>query len=423
MVRVLKKLSSLAGNLFGGGVLTHDQKALLSAVTLQFCATAVSGVFINTFLYTSAATPETGTMAGLSIVVRYNLFFCISVCLFSAVVGVLGSRMRAKMGMMLGLAFTGALYVLLLAYGQFVGRYALLLGVFGGLGSSFYSISYNSMMTGVTGDRVRGMFVGLSGLGSAACGILLPLISGFIIWGVPRFNGYLGVFGASLILLTASAIVSLRIVSPGLPERREGILHHIARPLRSRAFAAAAAAEVVRGLPAGVMIFLAPTLLVMTGMEPVMVGVYASVCAALQVGSGFLIGRWMTPDNRVSYLLIASTATCVSCFFFLIHMGPVAVFAYGIFTSIVYAFLVSPSFEIYYHAVGTVPDVVRRTGSDMAAREFYLNLGRSLGVALLLTVRSASLIPYIVALLGVTQLLVPVFYRMAERATDTNQSL
>lgn len=422
MGRVIRKLNDYASGLLGSGLLVHGQGAFLAAVLLQFLATALSGVFINTFLYTAGLPSETGTVYSLRSVVDYNLCFCLSVCFFSAVVGVLGGRMRAKAGMMLGLAFYAAVYVLLTSYDKHVGQYAWLLGILGGLGSSFYAISYNTALVSLTAGRTRGAFVALSSLGTAACSVVAPLVAGFVAEYVPRMGGYIGVFAASLILLTASGIVLLLLVSPPAVEHKEGLLRHILRPARSRAFAAAAAAETVRGLFGGVMAFLAPILLVVAGAGPALVGVYACVCAGLQILSGLYVGRCMTEQNRFGYLVVACTVLCVCSFLFLINLGPVTVFLYGALTSLTYAQLMSPSFEIYYRAVGSIPDSVRRTGSDMASRECYLNLGRSLGVFCFLLASRSTLIPYLIALLGLAQMLVPVLYRLADRwAAETEQ--
>lgn len=411
----MKRMSGLTGGFFGCAILTRDQKNLLLSMSFLFIATGLSIIFINTFLYWAVMQADGTSARAMNTVLRYNLFFFASTCVFSVVAGLL-SRYLPGARMSVGLVCYASLYVLLLVFGEDVPRYEWLLGILAGLGASFYHISYNAAIIGFTGERGRGYYMCMQNVITALAGILAPFLTGIVLSVVGGLRGYQSIFTASLLLLVASEVVSTRLPHIAKSKQSNFFLKLLTKIFTNKALVAASIAEAIRGIRDGVMIFLPITLLMVMGAPVAVVGLYILVCTLLQAVSSRLVRRTLYFSNSLRFLGIAVIAAIAAPLFFIWQISAVSVFAYGVITSITYGFFLLPSVLYYHQAVGSLSDIPKRPADGMAVRDFCLNLGRTAGVAILLMIPKEMIwLAYAMVGLGLSQLLVMFFYSFASK--------
>ncbi len=412
----MKRLGSLSGGLFGSRLLTRDQKNLLYAMTLFFIATGISSVFVNTFLYVAGSDADsTHTLSGITLVVVYNLFFFASACVFSGVSGML-VRIVPGLRMCAGLILNAALYFLLLLYREEVLSVTWLLGILGGAGIACYNIAYNAAVNDLTDGRGRDCYVGFQYIVTAVLGLVAPLGAGLVLGTTDGVRGYQSIFTVSLLLFIAATVMAAKLPRSARMRNKRGFVRILARSVSNSAFASAAVAEMLHGMHSGVVTFLAPVLLMTIGAPIQMIGVYVLVCAALGLAGGFVIRHVLSAAKDFRRLMLAAVTAAVSPLFLLAGINSMSIFAVGILTSATFAFFIEPSCMIYHRVVGALSDGPRRAADGNAVRDFYLNLGRMAGAAVLLIVSKEMMhIVYALIALGILQLAAPVLYGYADK--------
>lgn len=127
MSAYLKRMGTRLGTLFSGGVLLREQKLFMAAVSLFFVAAGLSGMFVNTFIYSCAYTSGE-LVSGIKSVAYYNLCLYASMAVFSVVIGIVGKGLQSRLLMGTGLCLYALVFVLLLLLGKECINYIWALG-------------------------------------------------------------------------------------------------------------------------------------------------------------------------------------------------------------------------------------------------------------------------------------------------------
>lgn len=414
MIKAFKRLTiNFFGGLFGAS-LNSEQKTVLKVITTLYIATGLSGTFVNIFLYSSGD--------GLYNVILYNTYLYFSIVVSSVIMGFWARRIGQVNCIHIGLLLYGLLYLMLLLLQEEVVKYSLILGIVSGFGSTFFHVSYNAVVFRSTSDRGRDYYMAVQGLILALVAVVAPLSAGFFIQYIGGTKGYLMVFSVTFVVLVVSAIIASRLQKQKVKKAKSYFLSVVLMPFRRKNFTNVTIGETIRGFREGAMFFMATVLLYASIPSTALVGVYTFMCSALQIFANYTVQKHMHPYNRKKFLAIGAFAAVVSGVIFLIGANVYIIFLYGIIASLTLPFYGTSTATIYYYAISQMANSKKRSLEGMATREFYLNIGRVVGIAalLLLPKNDIDAIKIGMAVLGVSQLLVWYFFNRADAGENTS---
>lgn len=183
--------------------LSAPSRRLLWAVLTVAMAASLTGVFVSLFLYVSSG--RVTTMA------LYSLGMFVGIALTSVWAGGLRHAVAPRPLFSAGVALTAGLYFLLLVLGPAAARYVLPLGLWAGVAGGVYWFSVNTLMYDLVPARERIVYFGTNQALSAAAGVALPLLAGWLIARLRHGLGYEAVFGAAMVLYLAAFALSRRL--------------------------------------------------------------------------------------------------------------------------------------------------------------------------------------------------------------------
>lgn len=403
-----KRLSIRIGALFSGGVMLREQKLFLATISLFFVATGLSSVFINTFIYLCAYTSGE-IVSGLRAVVYYNLCMYASMALFSVVIGILGKSVNSRVLIGTGLASYALLYVLLLIWGRECVNYIWLLGFCAGIGTVFVNVNYSAAVSYVTSSSNCDYYLSIQGIINAFCAVLAPFTAGVLIELIGSERGYVTVFVISAAVLLAGFFCAAALK---YNDGKKGVTHFgnvFVASIKNREFRCCAVSEFINGIRDGATVFIVPILLFSLNMSAIAVGIYVFVCAFIQVRMARHVNSRINAKNRLKWIFISCVMYAAIGFVFLSGIDIVPIFSYAVIASVAQSIFAAGTFSSFYDAAYKIPNSHRKSLEILSVREFYINLGRIVGVfALLLVPQGTTTLIYTVITVGIMQLAVSV---------------
>jgi len=366
----------------------------------------LSNTFINIFLWKKAQ--------NLAIVVLYNLCNFTTVPIVFIFAGWLAKKASLTANLRIGIICYSILFIVLLLVQADAPKYAWLLGFLTGISGGFYYVSYNVLGYDFSSDDNRDYVMGIQGLVVSFATMVAPFAAGVIIQYLKGNNGYITVFSLSLILFVIAAVFSFRI--PNKKVTRQYYLKSILMmPFRKKNWAYIMAGESLRGLREGVMAFLINILLYTIVNSEFYIGLYTLLVSAVQLFSFYMISKRMRPYTRKQYMLAGAVIFALFGGIFLIKLNITTLFLYGIVSSFFITFINNPSAAIIYSVIHRTPNSVKRRIEGLVVREVYLNIGRVIGVFMLLLVpNDIQFILTMVFIFGLSQLLMWYLFNKVE---------
>lgn len=401
----LKRMGTRIGALFSGGVLLREQKLFLAAVSLFFVAAGLSGIFVNTFLY-SCASISGELVSGIKSVAYYNLCLYASMAVFSVVIGITGKAVPSRILMIAGLCLYALVFVLLLFLGKECVNYIWALGFLNGMGTAFFQFNYGDAVTFATSGENRDYYLSIQGGINAITAVITPLIASVLIDLVGGLNGFTVLFSVVLGVLAACLACCLCLTYSDGNKTNTHFGNVFVCSLRDKSMRYASLGELVSGLREGVMAFLVPVLLFVLSDSNSTVGLYACMLGVLQLTfSKWAEGR-INGRNRALVILLSCLLNAGIGFVFLSGVGYVPIFSYGAVTAGVQSFFAAATFFIFYDAAYKIPNSHYKNLEILTVRELYRNAGRSIGVfALLLVPQETAHMVYAMIGLGLSQII------------------
>lgn len=403
-----------------GKIMLREQRVLMGTSTLLFIANALSGIFINTYLYLASNTDNAST-GSLQSVIFYNFYFYLTFIFCMLLLGVFGKRFAQKSYMIAGLLLHVLLYFLLLTLQLGIKDCVFLLGIVGGSGSALFHIAYHNFLTSLTGGKQREHYIVVQGIISALAGIVAPVLAGIAIDYIWVRSGYMVVFTISLVALVMATVISIRLPDAGVKNTRTYFAGVFLLMLHNRRFSGITFGELVRGMRDGILTFLIPMVLFLSTSSATMVGMYLLVCAVFQIiSSQFEKSRICIKYHRF-FMYLAILICMAAPTLFLWQVQPITVFLYGILTSVTFGMVISGIFRTYQPALAGLPNSDKKALETMTIHEFFLNLGRVVGIAVFLIIpMQPDWIVAAILVLSFLQVLIVVFN---DRAASRRSSL
>ncbi len=398
MAEMIKRVRAWFASILSIEQLLREQKLLLLAMLFYFCATGVSGIFINLFLYqTTLNTTGLLPVNALMNVILYNVYTYVFLIAMSCIIGIVGKRISTKGSMMAGLCLYIALFVVVLLLDANVGKYLWILAALNAGGSTLYNIAYNEVLGYSFAERSKRLFIFIVSLVMTLAGVLTPIISGIFVQSGRNMNGYLATFGTALVLLAISLAFVLYV---RLPQKKKVHRAYFANVLvfsvKDRNLRLVHLAELTRGIREGVIAFLLPILIYTLHQNAVAVGLYVAICAALQRLGEWHVMHTGTESNRMGLMLFAVAVMLLTSIVFAFGFSMMAIYSYGILTALVAGFLYVPIVGIYHWATNSITNASKKTMEIQTVRELFLNIGKLLGAVLTLVLHRFNLLVLVI---------------------------
>ncbi|MBE7026165.1 MAG: MFS transporter [Ruminococcaceae bacterium] len=405
MSAYFKRIKTKIATFFAGGFLMREQKLFLSTVSLFFVASAFSGIFINTFIYLCAyASGEVAS--GLIAVAYYNLCMYGAMAFFSVVTGIIGKAVSSRTLIFTGLILHTLLYILLLSMKSSCVNYIWLLGILSGMGNAFFNLNYSSGVMYVTSSEGRGYYLFIQGIINSASAVLSPLISGVLASLIGGINGFVALFVISLIVLIIAVISCFSLTYQDGKKGATQFGNVFVFSVKNKSMRMCAVCDAVNGIRDGVSMFLIPLLIFTLEMSNVGVGIYMFIYALVQMLLSYLPQSHIIHKKRMGFAFLACVLYALSGFILIRGFNMLTLFSYGILSALIQGFFVTVLFSAFYDAAYKMPHASRKNLEILSVREFYINIGRIIGVfTIMFVLKETTWLIYTMIIFGILQML------------------
>lgn len=349
----------------------------MTAVHLLFVSgVGLSTTFVNVYLWRHGG--------GLGVVLHYHVALFLSLMPGGVVAGYLAGRTDRVVALRWGVAFHALFFVAVLALGPRAPLLAWPLGAVMGLGMGFYYVAASVMVLEFTVGSGASRLVGAMDRARLAATTVTPFAAAFVIDQLTPKRGYPAVFGVSVVLFVAAALVSQRLAR-GPRSRPLALGPTLLRP--SAAWRRFLWAQGLRGLRDGVFLFLAGILVFERSRSEWELGLFALGSGAISwLATWWVALRADRPSGRAWLMGVGVFLSVASALALATLPGRWGVATFGLLEAVSVPLVAVPFSSESFALVKRDRQGNRRGVGYMVAREIPLNLGRLAGVALLLVV-------------------------------------
>ncbi len=423
MSGIMKRIRTWFASFLSVETLSREQKLMLFAVLFFFCATGVSGVYINLFLYqTTVNAAGLAVTDALTSVIVFNLLAYIFMFIISGLLGVFGKRIPEKLGLLGGMGVYAILFVLLLVLGGKAIRSIAWLALLNACGTSLFQLSYNRMLAFAFPERTKKLYIIISSALITIAGILTPIIAGIFVQNGRNMNGYTVAFGTALVMIAISIafVVCVRLPK-NRAQKRTYFAGVLVRVLQERNLRLVHTGELLRGLRDGALAFLLPMVIYTSGGNALGVGFYAAICAVFQLLGELHVSKTVNAENRMGLMLFSVAIMLVATVAFAFGFNVMTVYAYGIISALVGAFFYVPIVGILHWSSGIIVNAQKKTTEIQQVRELFVNVGKALGALMVLVFYKLNLLPVAVILVNVVLVLAWVLFSRIGEETELQE--
>ena len=362
-----------------GGTRLSRQAVLLLVVNGLFAAaTAVSGTFVNVFLWKTA---NELTLIG---------WFTVATYLTHALTFLLAGKWVKEHNKMnclrLGVAMSAVFYLVVLLLKKQAVHYVFVLGVLQGFALGLFWLAFNVVYFEITGPDNRDRFNGWAGLLSSLSGMTAPWVSGFLITRMEGMAGYLLVFAISLAIFVIAAVFSFFLRKrkvTGKYDWKYGV-----RQLRGEGnpWRRAVPASVSQGVREGVFAFLISLLVYIVTSDEMKLGNYWLITSAVGLFSFWLAGKLLKPSWRNAAMLSGTAAMIAVILPFFWDVNYTTLLVFGIGTALFMPIYTIPLTSTIFDLIGRNRDSAAHRVEHVVLRELALNTGRVAGTLVFIAV-------------------------------------
>ncbi|WP_124727977.1 MFS transporter [Staphylospora marina] len=379
--------------------LDRSAKLLLLESGLFAVATALSGTFVNVFLW------KIGN--DWIMIALYNLMHYLSGAATFVLAGWLAKKIDRIIIIRLGVAFLSVFYLTVFWLGERAAGNHLFLGVLLGIGSGFFWLSFNVLYFEITERDNRDLFNGINGLIGSLAGIAAPFTSGWIISGMGESVGYRVIFAMSLGIFVLAVLVSFLFKG-----RRAPGSYRVTDVLGRSGVGDwkwVSVAMTAQGVREGVFTFLISVLFFVTVKSEWQLGIFFTVSSLTSMISFYLAGKFIRPRRRNGFILLGTLMMGLVVLPYAFFGTDWSIWVLGVGASFFYPFYMSPTMSTVFDVIGQTEESVRLRVEFVVARELFLAAGRAIGILLFIgwVGKSAELahIRWFVLMVGFVQLL------------------
>ncbi|TGE31689.1 MFS transporter [Desulfosporosinus sp. Sb-LF] len=354
-------------------VIDSQASRLLVVHTLFLTGVSLSNIFFNIYLWKLSQ--------NLEIAAIFNLFQFIMVPFVFFMATHLFKQKGIILSMRLGLLVHVGFFLLVLLLKDKITHLTPLFGVLMGLGQGLYYFGYNVSTYDWTNNQNRDRFSGFNGAANALAGMVAPLVGGFIIRKLGTTTGYIAVFSIMVIcFILATMITGTFVARTGKPRCN----FTQARVLIGAEWRRVNWSMFLRGLREGVMSFLLILIFYEFSQNELQLGFFNFVLSIITFLSYYFVGRFISRDRRFLFMFLGGILLALFTTMVLWEPSLKSFWLFGIANSLFYPLIFVPLTTISYNVIRNNLRTADYQVEFLSLREIPLNIGRILGILLLI---------------------------------------
>lgn len=337
--------------------------------------TAILTLFVNTFLLNAF-----GSFSAEVLLYNGIMALVQPIAMFTALW--VTSRKNALVAQRIGFVFYGLALTVLCLFGDKVSAFYPLFAALISFGAGYYYTTYGSQMLTYTEDGNRDLIAGITGVVGAVISILLPLLSGFLITIFDKNTGYRIVFGIAALLALGALLTSLRL--PQIPKHnRKGSIGKVFRTIlkdrNGRLIMVANGLSNCCGFTVPIYVTL---LFYNLAPNELLISVNSTVGYVVTLLGSSLYGILVTKKNRVGFSVGSAILVMLPCLGMLFGLNIIMIMVFQAVYSLSLTFRSTPILNTHFKVVEKL-GLRSEYGAEVHfVREFFVSVGRSLGLAL-----------------------------------------
>lgn len=350
----------------------------LKSHTLFLIFMAIPNVFINTFFMNQ--TDDT------NVVLLYNMlnYIFTGLGMFPAVY--LMRKASAAVCAIVGVSLYNVMYVCLLLLNNNAADYAYLLGIFNGIASGFYWLSYATRLAESTTDENREGALSLQSIFSSIVNLVFPMISGAIISSLPGNTGYFAIFGLALFLALITIVELCRLPKISITNKKTHICSCLKTVFHNKVWFLSMFTNTCYSVREGAFAFMFNIIIFQFVRSEALVGLNTFLCAAASIASSILLMKIVNQNNRLSSMLLSSVFMFIVSIIFIFYMNVYTCLVFAVINAAVLLYLSFPVSGVVMSPYGVMPDAAEFCPEFMAIKENFVGTGRSIGIILIMVI-------------------------------------
>ena len=390
--------------------ISYQARILLITHTFFLTGICFSNIFFNVFLWKLNHSIQTAAF--------FNLFHYAAV----PFVFYIGTKFIKRLGtlkcLQLGLYVHVCFFILVLWLQHNVTEFVMVLGILMGLGQGLYYLGYNVLSYDYTNNITRYKFSGYNGAANAFAGIISPLVGGLIIHTYGELSGYIIVFTVSLCCFLLSVLIINMIKNA---DDNYSISFSAAKKFINNDWMMVSWSMLFRGIREGVMSFLLFLLFYEITRNELQLGFFNLVLSFITMISFYVVGILIKRDWRIASIRWGSVLLVIATAIVVWQENELSLWIFGIANSLFYPMISVPLTSISYNVIRSNPITAKRRIEFLTLREIPLNIGRVMGIAVLLIFLSKEVsIAWLVWGLGFCQLPISILLKTVKETDSAN---
>ncbi|WP_379133183.1 MFS transporter [Paenibacillus sp. sgz500958] len=364
---------------------------LLAANGLFVLASALSGTFLNVYLWKSR---QDYLMIGW-----FTLAQQLALGLSFWIAGKWVKEHNKMNALRLGIAVSGLFYMAVLFLQKNAVHYIWPLGIMLGIASGLFWLAFNIVYFEITDAGNRDHYNGWMGLLGSLTGIAGPVVSGWILSGMPGSRGYRVIFILSLSVYGGAAVLSFFLRKRKSPGVYRWLEPWAQLKMKRGHWRKASAGLFMQGLREGVFSFLLGLLVYIAAREESRLAQYIWITSAVSLLSYWAAGKWLKPKYRSAGMLTGSIllVAVITPLLWKVNYGTLLIM--GIGTSLFIPLYMLPMVSASFDLMGESDESADKRVELVVLRELSLMTGRITGTLIFIAVLSFSRTPLTITLL------------------------
>ncbi|MCP8967140.1 MFS transporter [Ectobacillus ponti] len=401
-------------HLIGDVEVNRDLILLLTIGGLYSLGISLSNTFVNIYLWKQTKDFVNIGLYNLSVVVMQPITFVAA--------GKLAKRIDRIVILRLGVTALALFFITVLLAGAHASQYILAIGGLLGIGYGFYWLAYNLLTFEITEPETRDFFNGFLGLLGSVAGMAGPILAGYIISHMVKWNGYTFIFFLSLALFLAAVVMSF-FLSRRECEGRYELMQVLRERRRNRNWSRITVAHFCQGLREGTFVFVISVYVYIVSGSELAIGKFGLLSSSVQFVCYYLATRLIKDKYRKKAILLGGLILYAAVYLVVLHVTYYKLLIYAACIAVAYPILLVPYMSMTYDVIGKAFNVKELRVEYIVVRELFLNGGRIASIAAFLLAVSAfqpeRSLPVLLSIVGVGHLFI--YFAVRNVSYDTSK--
>lgn len=388
-------------HLIGDVEINRDLVLLLTIGGLYTLAISLSNTFVNIYIWKQTKDFLNIGMYNLAVVVAQPITF--------AFAGKLAKNVDRIIILRLGVSALAVFFITVLWTGTHASQYIFLIGSMLGIGYGFYWLAFNLLTFEITEPETRDFFNGFLGLLTSLAGMVGPILAGYVIAHMKRWNGYTFIFILSLTLFTIAIVMSF-FLSRRECEGKYELVKVIRERRHNRNWNRVTLAHFFQGLREGTFVFVVSVYVYITTGSELAIGKFGLVSSGISFLCYYLATRLIKDKYRKKAIFLGGLLLYVGVYLVIIDVTYQKLLIYAACIAVAYPILLVPYMSMTYDVIGKARQAKELRVEYIVVRELFLNSGRICSiVSFLLAVyffQPQQSLPILLSVLGIGHFLI-----------------